>query len=156
MARHSIGIFILVVTLVAVLVLYKTLPTPQNTATFAGVSLTFDYATTPAEHERGLGGRTDVPEGYGMLSIFPMSEYHGFWMKDTQVPLDIFWLDEHGKVVFIEESVATSTYPHVFYPAASAKYVLETAAGFAARHGVASGTPLVVRGGLQNLPSASL
>ncbi len=121
------------------------------TAEFGGVSLSIDYATTIAMRERGLGGRMSVPEGYGMLFVFPKDDFYGFWMKDTLVPLDMFWLDAQGHVVSIAEDVATSTYPDVLYPDVPARYVLETAAGFARAHTIATGTPLR----LKNLPTVS-
>jgi uncharacterized membrane protein (UPF0127 family) len=86
-----------------------------------------------------------------MLFVFPKDDFYGFWMKDTLVPLDMFWLDHKGHVVWTAQEVATSSYPHVFYPSAPARYVLETAAGFANIHGVATGTPLL----LNNFPTVS-
>lgn len=86
-----------------------------------------------------------VPEGYGMLFVFPQSGRHGFWMKDTLVPLDIFWLDSQGHVVSMALDVATSTFPNVFYPSQPASYVLETAAGFGRMHAIATGTPLELK-----------
>jgi len=111
-------------------------------AEFGGVSLNIDYATTPGTRGRGLGGRTSVPDDYGMLFVFPEDGLYGFWMKDTLVPLDIFWLDSKGQVVSIAQDVATSSYPNVFYPTAPARYVLETATGFARAHSIATDTPL--------------
>lgn len=111
-------------------------------ASFGGVSLRLEYALTDAERGRGLGGRTSLPPDYGMLFVFPSDGRYGFWMKDTLVPLDLFWLNAQGQVVSIAQDVATSTYPAVFYPSVPARYVLETAAGFAAAHQVATGTPL--------------
>ena len=115
------------------------------TAEFAGVSLRIELATTTAKQELGLGGRTDVPDGYGMLFVFPKDGYYGFWMKDTLVPLDLFWLDADRKVVFIAPDVATTTFPNVFYPSKLARYVLEMRAGFARAHLVATGTPLLLK-----------
>lgn len=129
---------------------YKTSP-PLITAEFGGVSLRIEYATTVTERERGLSGRESIPNDYGMLFVFPKDDYYGFWMKDTLVPLDIFWLNAQGQVVSIASDVATSTYPNVFYPIEPARYVLETAAGFALTHSIATGTPLL----LKNLPSVS-
>ena len=86
-----------------------------------------------------------------MLFVFPKDDYYGFWMKDTLVPLDMFWLDDKGQVVSIAQDVATTTFPHVFYPSSPARYVLETLAGFARQHAIATGTPLL----LQNIPSVS-
>lgn len=116
-----------------------------QTASFGGVSLSLQYALTPSARTLGLGGRTFVPSGYGMLFAFPKDGYYGFWMKDTLVPLDMFWLDDKGQVVSIAVNVAPSSYPHVFYPSLPARYVLETAAGFARAHGIATGTPLVLK-----------
>jgi uncharacterized membrane protein (UPF0127 family) len=72
-------------------------------------------------------------------------------MKDTLMPLDIFWLDAEGHVVSLREDVATSSYPNVFYPSAPARYVLETVAGFAREHDIKTGTPLQ----LKNFPTVS-
>jgi uncharacterized membrane protein (UPF0127 family) len=72
-------------------------------------------------------------------------------MKDTLVPLDIFWLDSKGQVIHIEKDVATSTYPTVFYPDTPARYVLETAAGFATLHNIDIGAQL----DLKNWPTVS-
>ncbi len=121
------------------------------TARFGDVSLKLDLATTTVARERGLGGRTDVPEGYGMLFVFSKEGSYGFWMKDTLVPLDIFWLDSQGHVVSMAQRVEPASYPDVFYPTEPVRYVLETRAGFAAAHGVATGTPLL----LKNFPTVS-
>ncbi|NNM83933.1 DUF192 domain-containing protein [Candidatus Parcubacteria bacterium] len=134
----------------AVFLFYRT-EAPTITAEFGGVSLRIEYATTEAGRERGLGGRKSVPNDYGMLFVFPAEAPYGFWMKDMLVPIDMFWLNSQGQVVSIASNVATSTYPHVFYPTAPARYVLETAAGFANRYGIATGTPLE----LKNIPVVS-
>jgi|SRR3989344_3139847 len=129
---------------------YKT-GSPMIVGEFGGVSLRIEYATTKAAREKGLGGRESVLGDYGMLFVFPKDDLYGFWMKDTLVSLDIFWLDAEGKVVSIARDVATTTYPRVFYPTMPARYVLETAAGFAREHSVATGTPLL----LKNFPTVS-
>jgi uncharacterized membrane protein (UPF0127 family) len=142
----SIGLLLVIAVAIvaAVSFVYKTVPSTAI-AEFAGVSLRLDYATTEATRELGLGGRTNVPKNYGMLFVFPRDDRYGFWMKDTLVPLDMFWLNDKGQVVYIARDVATSTYPGVFYPTSPARYVLETAAGFADAHAVATGTPLELK-----------
>jgi uncharacterized membrane protein (UPF0127 family) len=114
-------------------------------ATFGGVSLKLEYATTTLDQEKGLGGRASLPEKQGMLFVFENNARYGFWMKDTRIPLDIFWLDSDRRVISLAESVATSTYPNVFYPSRPARYVLETNAGFARAHGIATGTLLYLK-----------
>lgn len=131
--------------------LMATTTTEVTSATFSGVSLSLQFALTPAARALGLGGRTSVPSDYGMLFVFPSDGYYGFWMKNTLVPLDMFWLNDKGQVISMATNVATSSYPNVFYPSIPARYVLETAAGFAHAHGVATGTPLI----LKNIPIVS-
>lgn len=126
-------------------------PQTDTKAEFGGVSLNIDYATTTSARERGLGGRESISGDYGMLFVFARDGLYGFWMKDMLAPIDIFWLDTQGQVVSIAAGVAPSTYPHVFYPAGPARYVLETAAGFATANHVATGTML----SLKNIPIVS-
>lgn len=92
-------------------------------------SMHFEVVTDLVAQEKGLGGRSDIPHNYGMLFVFPKDGKQGFWMKDMLVPIDIIWLSDNGTVVGIEESVATSTYPNVFYAPQPVRYVLETHAG---------------------------
>ena len=131
----------------------QTLPVVPRTeiAEFGGVSLRIEYATTTVARELGLSGRENIPDDYGMLFVFPKDDRYGFWMKGMLVPLDIFWLDDKGQVVYMATDVATSSYPDVFYPSLPARYVLETVAGFAREHFIATGTPLL----LKNLPIVS-
>ena len=151
-SRHFYWVFLTVGTVLAAMLIYRTelisIVSPVQAfsiAEFGGVSLIVEHAATDAAREKGLGGRVSVADRYGMLFVFPEDDFHGFWMKDTLVPLDIFWLDDKGHVVSIAESVATSSYPHVFYPSVPARYVLETVAGFAREHRIATGTPLLLK-----------
>jgi uncharacterized membrane protein (UPF0127 family) len=112
---------------------------------FGGVSLKMEYATTTITREKGLGGRETIESDRAMLFVFRRQGSYGFWMKDTLVPLDIFWLDDKGQVVSAALDVATSSYPNVFYPTQPARYVLETVAGFGRSKGIATGTPLLLK-----------
>ena len=149
-----IGLVVAVVAGVMGAFFYRTESLPPflgERAGFGGVSLRIEYATTPEAREQGLGGRTEIPEDYGMLFVFHEDGRYGFWMKDTLVPLDIFWLNTKGQVVSMALDVATSSYPHVFYPTEPARYVLETVSGFARANKIATGTQLL----LKNFPSVS-
>lgn len=147
-------LLVAVVAGAALVLFYRTAPPAgpvTDVAEFGGVSLRIEYATTPEDRERGLGSRTDIQENYGMLFVFTKDDKYGFWMKDMLVPIDIFWLNDKGQVVFIVSGVATSTYPNVFYPNVPARYVLETASGFAKSNDIKIGTKLV----LKNLTTVS-
>ena len=140
-----------IVVIGSVIFFYRTEPSVLPVAEFGGVSLRIEYATTPEARERGLGGRTEIQKDYAMLFVFNKDDKYGFWMKNTLMPLDIFWLDSKGQVVYIEQNVATSTYPNVFYPTEPARYVLETVSGFAREHDIKIGSKLM----LKNLESVS-
>jgi hypothetical protein len=118
-------------------------------ATVHGASLKLLVATSTAAQEKGLGDREALAPGTGMLFVFEHPNQYGFWMKDMRFPIDIIWLDAQGQVITVAADVATSTYPNVFYPTAPATYVLETHAGFALAHDIATGTPVK----LQNVSS---
>lgn len=158
MPRHFYIVLLAFAAIATAAFLYRTspkvlsdIPELANEAEFGGVSLRIEYATTPEKRERGLGGRDGIPADYGMLFAFPKDGLYGFWMKNTLVSLDIFWLDAQGHVVYIATDVATSSYQNVLYPPAPARYVLETAAGFARARGIATGTLLR----LKNFPNVS-
>ncbi len=142
----SLGLGALVV--LGLVFFYKTLPPEQvlqSVGSFGGVTLRIEYATTSASRELGLGGRENVPDDSGMLFAFLKDDTYGFWMKGMRVPLDLFWLDAQGRVVYVAQDIATSTYPNGFYPSSPARYVLETVAGFARTHRIAIGTRLVLK-----------
>ncbi|MDO8483015.1 MAG: DUF192 domain-containing protein [bacterium] len=96
-------------------------------------------ADTGPLRQRGLGGRDVTSGDESMLFIFDSSALHGIWMKDMRFPIDIFWVDETMRVVFIKENVLPSSYPEVFRPISPTKYVLETVAGFAEKNQVKIG-----------------
>ncbi len=138
-----IGITVVVIGLAAGVIFYRTYSRQGGDATFGGVSLKLEYATTTPVQERGLGGRSSIPDHYGMLFVFGTASRYGFWMKDMLVPIDIFWLDGSLRVVSVSRDVSPSTYPDVFYPPVPVRFVLETAAGFARANNIATGTPLI-------------
>lgn len=97
-----------------------------------------ELALDPASHEKGLMFRQQVPEGTGMLFVFPEDGAHIFWMKNTLVPLDMIFLSAQGKVVgVIENTEPLTTAPRD--PHAAARYVLEVAGGTAFAKGIRVG-----------------
>ncbi len=148
MNRFFIGLLaVMTASIVFTMLLYRT--PDAATAQFGDMSLRVEYALTESAREKGLSGRAHIPENYAMLFTFPNADYQGFWMKDMLAPIDIFWLDNKGRVISIISNLATSTYPNVFYPPVPVQYVLETAAGFARNHSITIGTPLL----LKNFPT---
>lgn len=101
--------------------------------------LKVEVADTPFLQEKGLSGRENLNENEGMLFVFNFLDKHGFWMKDMNFPIDIIWLDEEMKIVWIEKNVAPLSYPKIFSPKSDAKYVLEVVSGFSQKSNLQTG-----------------
>jgi uncharacterized membrane protein (UPF0127 family) len=100
-----------------------------------------EVAKTPAEQERGLMFRTDIPEDGGML-FWPYPADGGpprvasFWMKNTPSPLDIIFIRPDHTIARIAENAT----PYSTTPIASGEpvaAVLELRGGRAAELGIA-------------------
>lgn len=106
-------------------------------------TLRAEFATTPAQRERGLMYRTSMPEDAGMLFIYPDEQEGGFWMYNTLIPLGIAYADGEGVIFQITqmepcESPYASMCPT--YPArAPFRYALEVNPGYYAARGIQPG-----------------
>ena len=103
------------------------------------VFLKVEVADTPVSITVGLMFRTEMPEDHGMLFWFgPPAVQRDFWMKNTLIPLDMLFLDEAGKIVFIERN-ATPQDLTPRGPDAPVVAVLEINGGIAEKRGIAVG-----------------
>ncbi|HUL30404.1 MAG TPA: DUF192 domain-containing protein [Thermodesulfobacteriota bacterium] len=96
-----------------------------------------EVAQTPEEQSRGLMGRKQLGKDEGMLFTFPTEGYHGFWMKDTLIPLSIAFIDKDGRIVWITDMKPLTLDSHV--PPAPILYALEMNQGWFSSHGVKVG-----------------
>jgi uncharacterized protein len=101
-------------------------------------SVRVELARTPGQREFGLMYRGHLDEDAGMLFIFPAADELKFWMKHTEIPLDMVFADKSGVVVGIVAN-ATPYSERPVGPTVPALYVLEVNGGFCARHGVRAG-----------------
>jgi len=87
------------------------------------------------ERQLGLMFRNSLDEASGMLFIFPSARVHKFWMKNTNIPLDMIWMDPSRRVVYIERDVQPCLQdPCPFYFSEDKSlYVLEINAGHSKR-----------------------
>ena len=109
------------------------------------VTITVEVVRTAQEQARGLGGRSSLPKGGGMLFPFDAAKPRVFWMKGMLIPIDILWIRE-GKLVAIDANVA----PPRLHEAPAvvsqvADMVLEVQAGFAQEMGVKVGQMVRVK-----------
>jgi uncharacterized membrane protein (UPF0127 family) len=103
-----------------------------------------EIAATPAARARGLMGRTEVPEGTGMVFLYPEDVAEAYWMKNTLVPLSIAFVAADGRVVSVSEMTPCRADPCPSYaPAGPYRYAVELAAGSFAAAGVGPGAKVV-------------
>ncbi len=100
-----------------------------------------EVADNRAAREVGLMYRNHLGESSGMLFVFREPDVLSFWMKNTEIPLDMIFADANRRVVWIvAKAQPYSTYP--VGPATAAQFVLEVNGGFAEDHGVEVGDRL--------------
>jgi uncharacterized membrane protein (UPF0127 family) len=101
-----------------------------------------ELALTKEEQAQGLSGRNELRETEGMLFIFPQSGKYNFWMKDMNFPIDMIWVGEDMKVIYIKKDARPESYPEMYGPAKGeqdAKYVLEVVSGFSEKNNLKEG-----------------
>ena len=99
--------------------------------TYTGKEISVEVADTVEKRSLGLGKRSGLENGWGMLFVFEKRKQHGFWMKDMEFPLDIIWLDNH-RIAYILRNVQpakSGVIPPVMTPPVAGNFVLEIDAG---------------------------
>ena len=96
-----------------------------------------EVAQTPEERSQGLMGRKHLGKDEGMLFIFETEGYHGFWMKDTLLPLSIAFIGKDGRIVWMTDMKPLTLDSHV--PPRPILYALEMNKGWFSSHGVKVG-----------------
>lgn len=113
---------------------------PQKiTLEINGATIEAEVATTDEEKIQGLSGREMLGFDQGMLFAFDVPDFQQIWMKDMKFSIDILWLDEDMRVIYVEQGIAPETYPKIFAPPTKAYYVLELEAGFVEKNGIKIG-----------------
>jgi hypothetical protein len=125
-------------------------PTPQHlptvTVTAPRAVLTLQVARTQDQHERGLMAYRSLPDHAGMIFVFDTDGPEDFWMKETLIPLDMLFVGADGRVRSIAANVPTvapdTRDADIPLESGVGKYVIELAAGEAARDGIVVGVRL--------------
>jgi uncharacterized membrane protein (UPF0127 family) len=103
-----------------------------------------EVAADPSARNTGLMGRRQVPEGTGMVFLYPADVSESFWMKNTLVPLSIAFVAADGRVVSVAEMTPCRADPCPTYaPAGPYRYAVELAAGSFGDAGVGPGAKVV-------------
>jgi uncharacterized membrane protein (UPF0127 family) len=95
--------------------------------------------------------RDDRAADHGMIFIHEFEEPQAYWMKNTHIPLDIFYFDHARKLVSVQQRVPPCSLGNECPPFAStgpALYVLELNAGAAEQLDVKPGDELLFGPGI--------
>ena len=76
----------------------------------AGTKFKVDLALTPNAREQGLSGRKELKKNEGMLFVFNNMGKYSFWMKDMNFNIDIIWIHDARKVVYIKQNALSKSY----------------------------------------------
>lgn len=79
-------------------------------------------ARTEEERERGLQGVEEMDSDEGCLFFHPEVEHVDYWMEDTEIPLDIIFIDENKEVISVKQGEPNNT---DYISEDGVKYVLE-------------------------------
>ena len=106
-----------------------------------------EVAADQANRMQGLMQRRSMASNHGMLFVFPNTERHCMWMRNTLLPLSVAFLDAEGRILNVEEMQAQSDNNHC--AASPARFALEMNSGWFAAKGLKAGMRI---GGIERAP----
>lgn len=115
-----------------------------------GATVSCEIADSPTERGIGLSRHAQLPEGTGMLFIYPEPRETSFWMPpEMKFSLDIVFLDAQRRVLHIAANAPPCPDPRGwdcpgYSPEEPVSLVLEIPAGSAQRHGIKTGVTLAM------------
>jgi len=103
------------------------------------VLIDLEIAESDSAQKRGMMQREGFPnETSGMLFPFEEERNRSFWMANTPLSLDLFFINADSQIVRIKKYAQPNSASSI--PSqAPAQYVLETGAGFADSYGIVEG-----------------
>lgn len=121
-------------------------PLPNATFTLPDgsiVLLRLEVAATVADQNRGLMNVHSLDPDTGMLFAWSDTVLCSFWMKDTDIPLDIAFLGPDGTVhqiihMPLNDPAAGDSIP-LYTPGGPYQFAIEANAGYWSRYGIAAG-----------------
>ena len=97
-----------------------------------------EIARTPREHSQGLMFRRRMAADAGMLFVYDPPRPVSMWMRNTYLPLDMFFIAPDGRISHIVERTVPLSEENI--PSrGTVRAVLELNAGTAARLGIEPG-----------------
>jgi len=147
--RKIFGIFLIILAIIYAVLFFSDKSSKELEKVFANYEKTdltigknnFHTYISDREdkRERGLSGISNLEEGVAMLFVFEDENFHNFWMKDMNFPIDIIWIDGEKKIIEISNNITPETYPKTFTSQSPSKWVLEIGGGEAEKRQIKVG-----------------
>ncbi|MEJ5237531.1 DUF192 domain-containing protein [Limisphaera sp. VF-2] len=114
-------------------------PLPTVKLWLGSQELVAEVARRPVEIATGMMFRESLPEGHGMLFVFPNADRRSFWMRNCRVPLSAAYIDPEGVILEVVDLEPMDERP---VPSQSdrVQYVLEVPRNWFRKHGLGPGT----------------
>jgi uncharacterized membrane protein (UPF0127 family) len=97
----------------------------------------------------GLSKRKSLDKNTGMLFIFPKKGIYSFWMKDTEIPLDMLFIDGN-KITYIVKNAPAQAGNNgqlpIYTPPSEVNYVLELNGGESDKNKFKTGDTVTLKG----------
>lgn len=104
----------------------------------AHIRLNVEVADSAEERAIGLMHRESMPYNSGMWFIYETPRTVAFWMRNTLIPLDMIFVDQHGEVKKIHMNARPLDETPI--PGGdNIQFVLEVNAGLSERYGLGAG-----------------
>ena len=114
-------------------------------------TLLAERADSPEKREKGLMYRSSLAEDEGMIFYFEQSGRQTFWMRNTLIPLTIIFVNEDLTIVDIQDMTPcvgqNAELCRTYTSRNVAKYAIEVNQGYTARHRIAVGDRVTIKGG---------
>lgn len=98
-----------------------------------------ELADTKEARVKGLSERDNLAPNKGMLFDFKENSNPQMHMLQMRFPIDIAWIDENYKIVYIKNNAVPAEYPDVYYAPTQSRFVIEVPAGTFEKLGVKQG-----------------
>jgi uncharacterized protein len=137
---------------------YPITPMASSWVALDGHRYTVEIAQTDPQRERGLMFRDQMAADHGMIFVHDAQKPLAYWMKNTHIPLDIFYFDSHHQLVSVAKNTPACTLGNQCPPFNSegpALYVLELNAGIADRIHAKKGDLLKFGPGIPSMAPAT-
>lgn len=118
-------------------------------AVINGHTYTLLIANDDKSRQVGLSGRKSLDKNTGMLFIFDKKGTYSFWMKNTQIPLDIIFIDKDTIVDIVKNAppqAGNNGKLPIYTPKKEENYVLEINGGQSDKYKFKVGDKVTLKG----------